>query len=96
MRTTLDLPDPLFRKVKVRAAEEGKTLKELLTSFVEKCIQEPPAATPPVRSPLPTPLRAKGAPIPSLTNAEIDDLFMQEDLERWGITRESSSQGGDI
>jgi plasmid stability protein len=30
MKTTLDLPDPLMRKIKVRAAGEGRKLKDLV------------------------------------------------------------------
>ena len=35
MRTTLDLPDPLFIRLKARAALEHTTLKKLLQRFVE-------------------------------------------------------------
>jgi len=35
MRTTLDLPDPLFRELKIRAAHQGKKLKELIASYLE-------------------------------------------------------------
>jgi hypothetical protein len=31
MKTTIDIPDPLFRKAKSRAAERGQSLKELVT-----------------------------------------------------------------
>ena len=82
------MPDPLFREVKIRAAEKGVSLKELLTSYVEKGLREPEAEAHPVRSPLPTPLPSRGEPIPSLTNAEIDDLFLKEDLERWGLGKD--------
>jgi len=30
MRTTLDIPEPLYKKAKIRAVEEGSTLKEIL------------------------------------------------------------------
>jgi hypothetical protein len=36
MRTTLELPDPLFARLKARAANEGVTLKRLLRSYVEQ------------------------------------------------------------
>lgn len=36
MKTTLEIPDPLFRKVKSRAAERGQTLKD----FVSEALQE--------------------------------------------------------
>jgi len=31
MRTTIDIPDPLFRAAKQRAAEEGVPLREIVT-----------------------------------------------------------------
>lgn len=31
MKTTIELPDPLFRRIKAAAAEEGKSLKEFFT-----------------------------------------------------------------
>ena len=34
MRTTLELPDPLFARLKARAASEQVTLKQLLQSYV--------------------------------------------------------------
>jgi len=30
MKTTIEIPDPLFRKAKARAAERGQSLKELV------------------------------------------------------------------
>ncbi len=36
MKTTLEIPDALFRKVKARAAERGETMKE----FVNTALQE--------------------------------------------------------
>jgi hypothetical protein len=34
MRTTVDIPDPLYREMKVRAASEGTTLKEIILEGV--------------------------------------------------------------
>jgi hypothetical protein len=36
VKTTLEIPDPLFRKAKSRAAERGQTLKE----FVAEALRE--------------------------------------------------------
>jgi hypothetical protein len=36
MRTTLELPDPLFARLRARAATERITLKQLLRHFVEE------------------------------------------------------------
>ena len=46
MRTTLDLPDPLMRKVKVKAASEGRKLKDLVAELIEAGLEnEQPQAT---------------------------------------------------
>ena len=36
MKTTLEIPDSLFRRVKSRAAERGQTLKELVTEALQE------------------------------------------------------------
>jgi hypothetical protein len=35
MRTTIDIPDPIYRELKVRAATEGTTVKEIILEGVE-------------------------------------------------------------
>ena len=69
MRTTLDLPDDLFRQVKAKAALEGATLKMLLTRYVETGIRQParPAGEPGRRSRLPVVPKRGRRMIPSLT-----------------------------
>ncbi len=39
LRTTLELPDPLFARLKARAVLEGITLKQLLQTFVEQGLE---------------------------------------------------------
>lgn len=34
MKTTVEIPDPLFRRAKAAASEEGKSLKEFFTEAV--------------------------------------------------------------
>ena len=43
MRTTLELPDPLFARLKARAARERLTLKQLLHTYVEQGLNATPA-----------------------------------------------------
>ena len=52
MKTTLELPDSVFRKAKVFAASEGKTMKQFFTEALEAKLAKPAAdksdvATPP-------------------------------------------------
>ncbi len=87
MRTTLDLPDPLFRELKARAARSGLKLKELLAAYVEAGLQggtvgiDQSARRPP-RSPLPVARRASGFTIPALTNIQMQDLLDEDDGRR--------------
>ena len=36
MKTTLEIPDPVFRKAKARAAEQGIPLRQFVTEAVEE------------------------------------------------------------
>jgi hypothetical protein len=48
MKTTLDVPDSLMRRVKIRAASEGLKLKDLIAELLEKGLEAAPAVTLPV------------------------------------------------
>ena len=39
MRTTIDIPDPLMKKAKMKAVEKGITLKEFFTQLLENELQ---------------------------------------------------------
>ena len=40
MRTTVDIPDPLYRKLKGKAASEGRSVKELILLGVEEHLHQ--------------------------------------------------------
>ena len=86
MRTTLDLPDPLFRELKARAAMQGMKMKELITRLIETGLRqpsEPREKKPRLRSPLPVLEKANtGKPLPALTPEEMAQLEIEEDLEK--------------
>jgi hypothetical protein len=42
MRTTVDIPDTMYRRLKGRAAREGSSAKELILRGVEQVLKEPP------------------------------------------------------
>ena len=83
VRTTLELPDSLFREVKTRAVQQGMTLKDLLAQYIQagmsSPIGEPPVAP---RAPVPLPFFRKidGPSIPSRTNAELYAILDEEDI----------------
>ena len=39
MRTTVDIPDPVYRRLKTRAASEGRSAKELILRGVEHVLR---------------------------------------------------------
>jgi hypothetical protein len=41
MKTTIDLPDPIFRRAKATAAGEGVSLKTFITRAVENSLARP-------------------------------------------------------
>lgn len=81
MRTTLDLPDPLFRELKARSALRGVPLKSFVAEILQTGLAQTAAtqagARP--RSPLPVIRRATGIRHPALSNREIDALLVAED-----------------
>jgi hypothetical protein len=72
MRTTIDLPDPVFRELKAVAARRGTSLKDVVRKAVEEEIRKAERnAGRRVKFPL---LASKEPGTLDLTNAEIDDL----------------------
>jgi plasmid stability protein len=85
MRTTLDLPDPLFKHLKTRAAQEGRSLRDLVVELVQKGLtardtvdaQQRFESRPVVVGPV-----AMTSSADKLTNATLFELINQDDDER--------------
>lgn len=77
MRTTLELPDPLFARLKARAAHEHVTLKQLLRSYVEQGLSttSPAAATPRTAESLPQLKSSLTIPSHNLSNASLFEML---------------------
>ena len=81
MRTTVDLPETLFREAKARAALAGITLKELLTRFIENGLRDMDDSSHQDRMELPPVIPdVPGRRIELRSNAEIQAIFDAEDL----------------
>jgi hypothetical protein len=78
MRTTVDIPDQMYRELKTRAAAEGGTVKQLLLRGAESVLREA-LKKPPVNKKVPRltePPLSKGKPGSlHLTNEIIYDLI---------------------
>jgi hypothetical protein len=98
MKTTLELPDPLMRRVKIRAASEGRKLKEVVADLLIKGMETPAAETLP-EGELPYRIDAKTGmalsrtlkqpgfvpPTAEESQAIIERANEQEDLHRAGL-----------
>ena len=72
MRTTIELPDELMTRAKVRAAQSGQTLKQFFVMAVEEKLSlgpKKPRLDPPVVG------GTDGPPIRVLTAEEIDEVM---------------------
>jgi hypothetical protein len=86
VRTTLDLPDPLFRELKARAAMQGMKMKELITRLIESGLRQQPIDAPDRPRPRSRPpiieAAAVGESIPAVSREDLDRMEMEEDLEK--------------
>jgi hypothetical protein len=81
MRTTIDLPDDLYRQIKARAALGGQSVRELVTRYLEAGLHSLPDAEPAVgRSAIPVAIAPGGRPIPALSREQLQQI--DEDDER--------------
>lgn len=79
MRTTFDLPDDLMKRAKIAAVRRGSTLRDLVAEALRRLLadQASPERRRMDRAPIKLP---SGHTIPVRSNAEIAQLFEQEDV----------------
>lgn len=76
MKTTLIIPDPVFRELKKQATERDTTLSELATEFLRQGLRQPPK---PKRLPR-LPSFKMGPPLIDIANRE--EIYRALDAER--------------
>jgi len=75
MRTTIDLPDPLFRRTKTLAAMRGSTIKEIVIRALEREVNgEGSRTSHPQRVQFPL-VRSRGGRKIDLSKFNFDDLL---------------------
>jgi hypothetical protein len=76
MRTTIDLPDDLFRKTKAAAALRGSSMKDLIVRAVERELNAGPAKPETVRPEVKLPvIHLRNKRKLDLTGFDFDDLL---------------------
>jgi hypothetical protein len=80
MRTTLDLPDPIFRQLKAESALRGLKLKDLVCDLIQSGLQRQSIdGAKHSRSPLPQIRKASGNIHPARSNQELDSILTAQD-----------------
>jgi plasmid stability protein len=88
MRTTFDLPDPLFRELKARAATHGLKMKDLVADLLGQGLRLVRSSEQAVsRSPLPVARKLTGRRLPAMTNAQVARVLDADDVKRIGHGR---------
>jgi hypothetical protein len=86
MRTSLEIPDPLFKEAKRLALETDTTLKSLVAEGLELVLKEKKrkaATVKPDSRRLPT-VRPKGTGTYSLTSEDISRILLEEETSHYG------------
>lgn len=82
MRTTIDIPDELYRTLKARAALSGVTMRDLIRNLVEHGLRQPGTPADPARGrrePPPVIIPCRSVPIPAISRADLVRLEEEED-----------------
>jgi hypothetical protein len=84
MKSTVEIPNPLFRRIKVHAAMEGLKLKEVVAFALSAYLTQPRPPSKNGTRPCPFPLvRGKtGRLMKEMCNEMIAQLQEKEDIER--------------
>ena len=81
MKTTLEIPDDLYRQIKALAALSGRTIKDLVNELLRKTVEEERALTG-ERGWLSVFGKAPPAQVERVQSV-IDDEFSRVDLDEW-------------
>lgn len=83
MRTTLDLPDPLLRSLKIEAARSGKSLKALLNELILRAMAMPVAPAGEMVLPVLSRLsQSTFEPVPATSHADLADTQLHDELDK--------------
>jgi hypothetical protein len=74
MRTTIDIPDEMYRQLKVKAAIEGRSLRDIALRGIERELSPAVPSEPPQRFQVPVIPSSRPGSL-HLTNEQIDDIL---------------------
>lgn len=74
MRTTLDIPDETYRQLKIKAATEGRSFREIALRGIERELNSALPSQPPRRFQVPVIPSSQPGTL-HLTNEQINDIL---------------------
>jgi hypothetical protein len=74
MRTTVDIPDETYRKLKIKAASEGKPVRHIVLRGIQRELQPAAPVHPSRRFQVPV-IHSSHPGTLNLTNEQIDDIL---------------------
>ncbi len=81
MKTTIDIPEPLYREARIRAVQDGSTLKDLILKAIQHELQIYASPLPAKPSAVPKmPFQSDEQGWPVLTRASEDKIVVTEEL----------------
>jgi CopG-like RHH_1 or ribbon-helix-helix domain, RHH_5 len=83
MRTTIDLPEDLYRTLKARAGLTGVTMRQLVQRLIEQGLRASTGGAVPARSSAPPPviIPPRGVTIPAASRTEQEQIEQEEEDE---------------
>lgn len=90
MKTTLDLPDDLMRRVKIRAVNENRRLKDVVADLLRRGLARQLVEPPVVRERVQLPLvhcAHEADPAEEITPARIAEILLEEEEARAAAER---------
>jgi hypothetical protein len=82
MKTTLDLPEELVREMKIRAASQGRKLRDVATEVIKRGLNSGKPVKPETEfRRVKLPMLAGGKAVRQFTPAEIDEILLQQEVE---------------
>ncbi len=82
MKTTLDLPEELVREMKIRAARDGRKLRDVATEVIQRGLAQqvsiPAKARKRVEFPL---IECQGPATRQFTPEELADVLLQQEVD---------------
>lgn len=70
VKTTIDIPESLYKKAKIRAVEQGQTLKQIVLTSLQRELEAPPMVGEPK-----TPYFANRKLVPEFARLEAEGAF---------------------